>query len=136
MVKAPVLETIVVTKSQDDIQDISYLKQDYFNDNPKYPLCTQEENEKYKAQNAERLRAYYNDQWTMICISATGYAELISNNQTFTTELGDSISGVESDYEQGIKDYQNEFIYNILVECRQKKIKIAPNLKLIVKEKF
>ena len=66
----PFIRSIRVKHIYEENPDLSFLKQDYFNDNPEYPLCSQEDNEKYQAQDKARLKAYENDMWCMMGIVA------------------------------------------------------------------
>lgn len=66
----PFIRRIRVKHIFEDNPDLSFLKQNYFNDNPKYPLCSQADNEKYQAQDKKRLEAYDNNEWCMMGIVA------------------------------------------------------------------
>jgi len=138
--KAPILEKIYVTKYVDSNPDLSYLKQDYFADHytgkEAYMNVTQEQNEKYKAQDAKRLEAYYNDEWSMLGIVAKSWIQLFHKGLLFEHEFSESVWGVESDNEEYVKSIIQEQVDIITHQASLKGIQISPNLEVIVNEEI
>jgi hypothetical protein len=138
MVKAPILESITINRYLDSQPDLSYMKQDYFADHytgkEAYMNVTQELNEKYKAQDAERLRKYNLGLWFFMGIEAVADINLRYKGMQFTHNISESIWGVESDSEEYVKMVQQEQIDIIKHQCALKGIGVSLNLKVIINE--
>ena len=134
--KAPILEKIYVTKYVDDSPDLSWLKQDYFADHyvgkEAYMNVSHELNEEYKARDAERLRAYYNDEWCMLGIVAKAWITLHYKGLAFQHEFNESVWGVESDSEEYIKTIIQEQVDILTHQAQLQGIQVSPNLQVIV----
>jgi hypothetical protein len=130
----PVLEKIYMTHHIDENPDLSWLNQDYFNDNPEYPLCSMEDNLKYRAEDAERLRQYEYGYWVSIGIVAHAEISITYNGLKFYHEFKSSIWGICSDDPEGIKRNQQEQIEEIKSEARDKGIPISQYLEVIIDE--
>jgi hypothetical protein len=138
MLEAPILERIDVERHHDDSPDLSWLKQDYFADHytgeEAYLNVTQEENEKYKAQDAERLRAYYNDEWSMLWLKVVGYVSANVNGESFSTTLFDTLGGIEDDAPDYIAENERDMINGIIYEAHHKKFRISAFLEINIHE--
>ena len=135
MIEAPILEKIYVTRYLDENPDLSFLNQDYFNDDPKYPSCTQEENEKYKAEDADRLRRYEAGYWYSLGVGAKAYINTPLGNMVVQAELDTGVTfGIASDDSEGIDMYYEEKSQEIISQCLDNKIRISPYLEIIINE--
>ncbi len=134
------LQEIFVTKYIDTNPDLSYLKQDYFADHYKgeeaYMNVSHELNEKYKAQDAERLQAYYNGHWCMLGIVAKAWIQLHHKGLVFEHEFNESVWGVESDSEEYVKQIIQEQVDILTHQAQLKGIPVSPNLKVIINKEI
>jgi hypothetical protein len=131
--KKPYIHTIKVIHEYDQDPDLSYLQQDYYNDNPKYPLCSKEDNEKYKQQDKERLEDYYKNYWWMIGIYAQTEILIPYANNIFQTIpiRSPSIWGVESDAKDIQKDYDDEKIMELKELLKKLHVRIPKGVEII-----
>jgi len=136
LIEQPVLEKIYVHLHIDTDPDLSYLQQDYFNDDPKYPSCTMEENLKYKEQDAQLLRAYERGEWCMLGVVAVGNVHVTVNGLEFEHEFNASVWGVQSNDNDGIDMYIKEHIAEIKRDCKDKGVKVSKDLQVIIDRNF
>ena len=136
MIEAPILEEINVTRHYEDSPDLSFLKQDYFADHytgeEAYMNVSQELNEKYKAQDAERLADFENDRWCMLWLKVVGHVSVNVNGESFSTELFDTLSGIESDSPDYIAENERDMVMGIIHEAHNKKFRISAFLQVNV----
>ena len=138
MLEAPILERIDVERHYENSPDLSWLKQDYFCDKytgkEAYMNVSHELNEEYKARDAERLRAYYNDEWCMLGIVAKAWITLHHKGLAFQHEFNESVWGVESDSEEHIKNMIQEQVDILTHQAQLNGIVVSPNLQVIINE--
>lgn len=136
--KAPILETIYVKKVFEENPDLSWLNQDYFADHytgkEAYMNVSQELNEKYKAEDAERLRRFEAGNWYSLGIVATADIKLRYKGIVFVHEMQESIWGICSDDQEGIDRNIQEQVDIIKHQASLKGIAISPNVQVIIKE--
>ena len=112
------INKITIVHKYDQDTDLSYLKQDYFNDDPtKGALVTQEENQKYKAQDKARLERYESGELYDIGIYAI--AEIIIN-ETIQHIRSGGLWGVQCDSEEGyFKEVESDELDNLKTQLKE-----------------